>query len=201
MNTTQQTAEQYTSHHDNVVQSAQNAPMQENTMNSLRDPRRKSAFIAALLSIVPGLGQVYVGYYRRGFINILVFGSIFSLLAGTGGNLPFTPLGVMFLIFFEFYNIIDASRRATLFNLSLEGIEQIDLPDELTNKPMSINGSYMLGGVLIIVGVIALSKTLFGFTLEWLQDWWPMAPIGFGIYLVYLAWKDSQTEQAEENAD
>jgi len=194
MNITPQTADQYTGHNENVVQSAQSAPMQENTMNSIRDPRRKSSFIAALLSVVPGLGQVYVGYYRRGFINILVFGSVFSLVAATGGNLPFTPLGIMFLVFFEFYNIIDASRRATLFNLSLEGIEQIDLPDELTNKPMAINGSYMLGAVLVIGGAIALSNTLFGFTLEWLENWWPMAPIGFGLYLVYLAWKDKQEE-------
>ncbi|MDG2174809.1 MAG: hypothetical protein P8M72_01540 [Gammaproteobacteria bacterium] len=102
MNTTPQTADQYAGHQENNIQQAQSAPMQENTMNSIRDPRRKSSFIAALLSFVPGLGQVYVGYYRRGFINILVFGSVFSLLLSTGGDLPFTPLGIMFLIFFEF---------------------------------------------------------------------------------------------------
>jgi hypothetical protein len=201
MNTTPQTADQYAGHQENVVQQAPGARMQENTMNSIRDPRRKSSFIAALLSFVPGLGQVYVGYYRRGFINILVFGSVFSLLVSTNGNLPFTPLGIMFLVFFEFYNIIDASRRATLFNLSLEGIEQIDLPDELTNKPMAINGSYLLGAVLVIGGAIALSNTLFGITLQWLEYWWPVAPIGFGLYLVYLAWKDKQEESGDEKQD
>ncbi|MDG2174810.1 MAG: hypothetical protein P8M72_01545 [Gammaproteobacteria bacterium] len=57
-----------------------------------------------------------------------------------------------------------------MFNLSLEGIEQIDLPDELTNKPMAINGSYLFGAVLVIGGAIALSNTLFGLTLEWLEE-------------------------------
>ena len=54
----------------------------------------------------------------------------------------------VFLIFFEFYNIIDAGRRAILYNLSLDGIENIALPDELTNDPLPVKGSYLLGGVL-----------------------------------------------------
>ena len=36
------------------------------------DQRRKSPTLAALLSLMPGLGQVYVGYYQQGFIDIAV---------------------------------------------------------------------------------------------------------------------------------
>ena len=115
--------------------------------------------------------------------------------------MPLTPLAAFFMVFFWFYNIIDAGRRASLFNLSLEGFDQIDLPDELTNKPLPIKGSYMFGGVLGIGGLILLSNTLFGFSLRWLEDWWPVAPIAFGAYLVYLAWKDSQDEESAKTDD
>lgn len=157
-----------------------------------RDPRRKNPFYAGLLSFLPGLGQVYVGYYRQGFINIVVATSTFSVLVHAGDFQPVIPGGIFFLIFFLLYNVIDAVRRATMFNLTLDGIEQIELPDALTNS--SLGGSYFGGAALLIFGVIALSNTAFGFSLDWLNDWWPLAPIAFGAYLVYKAWLDSQAK-------
>ena len=156
------------------------------------DPRRKNSFYAGLLSLLPGLGQVYVGYYQRGFINILIAGSIFSLLVSSEGSppAPYMPLGVVFLLFFEVYNVIDAARRATLYNLSLDGIEQIELPDELTNG--KLNGSYLGGGALLVFGVVALSNTAFGISLDWLDSYWPLFPIAFGAWLIYQAYQDSQ---------
>ena len=198
MTTTQQTAGQFAGQHENITHSTPQAQPQGNSMNSIRDPRRKSPFLASLLSVLPGLGQVYVGYYRRGFINILTVGTVITLLFNTPEEFPLNPLFGLFLAFFEFYNIIDAGRRASLFNLSLEGIEQIDLPDELTNKPFTINGSYLLGSVLLIIGIVALSNTVFGYSLNWLEDWWPLAPIGFGIYLVYMAYKDGRKDKMHE---
>ena len=47
------------------------------------DPRRKSPALAAMLSLVPGLGQVYLGYYQQGFINILVVAAIIAYLASS----------------------------------------------------------------------------------------------------------------------
>ena len=41
----------------------------------MRDPRSKSPALAAILSMMPGLGQVYIGYYQRGFVHILVIAS------------------------------------------------------------------------------------------------------------------------------
>lgn len=199
MTTTQQTADQFAGQHENVTQPAPHVQHQGNTMNSIRDPRRKSSFLASLLSFLPGLGQVYVGYYRRGFINILTFGTLVTILAGTPEDFVLTPLVALFMVFFVFYNIVDAGRRATLFNLSLEGIEQIDLPDELTNNPFTINGSYLLGTVLLLVGLISLSHTLFDYSLEWLNEWWPIAPIGFGAYLVYMAYRDGRKEGVGDN--
>ncbi|HJO11003.1 MAG: hypothetical protein QGG67_08075 [Gammaproteobacteria bacterium] len=174
---------------------------QGNTFRST-DPRRKSPQGAAFLSLLPGLGQVYVGYYRRGFINIFVAGGVFSLLVATPNNAPpYMPLGVFFLIFFELYNMIDAYRRAIMYNLSLDGIEQITMPDEINDSAFdNIGGSFLGGGILLLFGVIALSNTAFGLSLEWLESWWPVLPMGFGGYLVFKAYQDSQLEGGTEDA-
>ena len=42
----------------------------------------------------------------------------------------------------------------------------------------------------MIVGLIVLSHTAFGASLAWLEDWWPLALIGFGAYLVVKAMQE-----------
>lgn len=150
------------------------------------DPRYKSPFLAAFLSLIPGLGQVYVGYYNRGFVNPVVVGGILSILivAGDSPSPPFFfPLAVIFLIFFWLYNIIDAWRRATMYNLALEGVESISLPDDMSAP--SLGGSTFGGVVLALAGLVILLHTRFGLPVEVLEQWWPVAPIAFGGYLIY----------------
>ena len=156
------------------------------------DPRKKSPFIAGLFSVIPGLGQIYVGYYQRGFIHVVVAGTVLSLLVAMGENQSFAlmPMGVIFLIFFELYNIIDAGRRAALYNLSLDGVEQVDLPDDLSKA--TLGGTFPGGVVLVVFGVIALSHTAFGMSLIWVENWWPLAPIALGVYLFYQAYEEKK---------
>ena len=37
---------------------------------------------------------------------------------------------------------------------------------------------------LWVVGILALSYTKFDMSLTWLEDWWPVIPIGVGLYLI-----------------
>ncbi len=159
------------------------------------DPRTKSAFLAAFLSIVPGLGQIYVGYYQRGFINPVVIGSVIGLLVVTSSQdePPFyLPLAIIFMIFFWLYNIIDAWRRATMYNLALEGVESIQLPDDMGGP--SLGGSMFGGATLLAVGFVILLHTKFGLPLEVLHEWWPVLPMAFGGYLLYRGWLDKQNK-------
>ena len=48
----------------------------------------------------------------------------------------------------------------------------------------SPGGSVAGGVVLIVVGIVLLSNTLFDFSLAWLEDWWPVAPVLVGVWLV-----------------
>lgn len=145
-----------------------------------QDSRRKSPMLAGILSALPGLGQVYVGYYQQGFINLLVVGATISLLASDIG--PLTPLGGLFLAFFWLFNIIDASRRALFYNEALIGLDPFELPADM--KLPGGQGSLMAGILLVCLGGIALSHTVFGFRLDWLEDWWPAALIIVGLVLI-----------------
>lgn len=150
------------------------------------DPRRKTPLLASLLSVMPGLGQVYTGYYVRGFVHALVVAFCIMALANIsyGNETVIGPLFGIFLAFFWLYNIIDAGRRAALYNMYLDGMEEIEPPEDFAFKMPSLGGSVFGGVVMILFGAIALSYTLFGISLAWLEDWWPVAPIALGLYLV-----------------
>jgi hypothetical protein len=149
-------------------------------MSVMGDPRRKSPLFATFLSAMPGLGQVYVGYYQRGFINAVVVGTLIALLASNLG--PLSPLAALFLAFFWLYNVVDAGRRALLYNEALAGRSGVELPEDF--KTPALQGSIPGGLAIVVVGGVLLSHTRFGLPLDWLNEWWPAALILFGVYLV-----------------
>ena len=168
------------------------APVQA-PVAAVSDPRRKSPFLACLLSIMPGLGQVYVGYYQRGFIHAIVIATLITLMA-SGGLADLLPLASLFLAFFWLYNIIDAGRRATLYNMALAGGEDIELPQDF--KVPGLGGSIVGGGVLVAVGILLLLHTRFGVSLDWVEEWWPLVLVAFGAYLLVKALKDRSAQDA-----
>lgn len=156
----------------------------------MRDPRAKSPAAAALLSLVPGLGQVYVGYYQRGFIHAVVAAGIITLLAGDVlGKLE--PMFALFLVFFWLYNVIDAGRRAALYNQYLAGNPAVGLPEDF--RMPSAGGSIFGGACLIAIGFILLLHTRFGMPLDWTEQWWPVAPMIFGVYLLAQAIRERRS--------
>jgi len=144
------------------------------------DPRMKSPALAIVMSLMPGLGQIYIGYYGQGFFNIVIVASIITILSRE--ETPFTPFFALFLAFFWLYNVVDAYRRATLYNLTLEGLAPGQLPDISIAQN---RGSLFWGVLLIIAGGLALTHTAFGYSLAWLDRWWPLALVLVGLYLIY----------------
>lgn len=149
------------------------------------DARYKSRLLATLMSLVPGLGQIYVGYYQQGFINIIVIAGLISLLASEALGNSFTPFLAFFMVFYWLFNMVDAYRKAVFYNQALEGLGPLDLPEG--EQFSGLRGSLLGGVVLIIVGAIALGYTRFGLPLAWIQHWWPAALILMGVYLLYQA--------------
>ena len=147
------------------------------------DPRRKSPMLALVLSAMPGLGQIYVGYYQQGFTNAVIVAGLIGLLNSGAANGGAEGLFGLFLAFFWLYNVVDAWRRAVFYNNALAGIGPADLPEEF---PRATGRGSLAGGIaLMVVGVVLLMNTLFSVSLEWLEDWWPLAFILVGAWLVY----------------
>jgi hypothetical protein len=179
---------------DQPAQPIQQPPMPSAVMRGLhQDPRTKSVPLACFLSAMPGLGQVYTGFYTRGFVNAVTFAGIITILT-TGDLEEFTPFFALFLAFFWLHNIIDAGRRATFYNQMLAGGDSMDSFSPELKMPGS-SGSILAGAALIVGGLIALSYTRFDMSLVWVEDWWPVGPILGGAYLVFLAIRDRSNEK------
>ena len=162
------------------------------------DPLRRSPLVAALLSLAPGLGQVYCGYTRLGFIHAVVVVVMFGFLSLDHLSEPLSAIGAVFLTFFWLYGVVDAWRRAVLVNQSLLGRLHLELP--ATVGEPGFRGSLAGGIALVALGALLLSNTLFGISLDWVGDWWPVALIGFGAFLAWRALQDRQDRRADEPA-
>jgi hypothetical protein len=142
--------------------------------------------MATMLSLMPGLGQIYVGYYQQGFINIAVVAGIITLLASSAirGAEPF--FGV-FLAFYWIYQMIDANRRAHHYNQVMAGLGGEKVPEGF--EMPTTRGSLLGGGVLIVLGILFILDLNFDVSMEWVENWWPLILVLAGVNLVYKAMK------------
>jgi len=162
------------------------------TLDQRFDPRRKSPPMAAVLSIFPGLGQVYIGYYVRGFVIAAVIGLTFAVAVES--REPIGPLLALACVFLWLFNIIDAGRMAALYNHAAAGVDAVQMPEDF--KLPKMGGSIVGGATLLLFGAIALSNTAFDFSLDWLEDWWPLFPLALGAYLLARGVMDHQAASA-----
>ncbi|HXC15950.1 MAG TPA: hypothetical protein VNV60_00770 [Holophagaceae bacterium] len=152
-----------------------------------RDPRFKSPLFAAFLSLMPGVGQVFLGYTRLGFVHGVTAATLICLMS-TNRLGPLEPLVGVFMVFFWLYNLVDAYRRATLLNEAITRLETPQLPDGFGS--VSSGARIAAGGILIVAGTLALLNLRFGISMEWLDRWWPAGLVLMGLYLVIRAIKD-----------
>lgn len=152
-----------------------------------RDPRLKSPIVATVLSLMPGLGQVYLGYTRLGFIHGFTLAALIALLSSNHlGGLE--PLFGVSLAFFYLYNLVDAHRRAVLLNEAVLRLEVPELPDGF--GAVSTGARILMGLALIVVGMGALLSLEFGISFAWLERWWPAGLVAAGLILVWQALRE-----------
>jgi len=155
-----------------------------------RDLPLKSTTLAIILSVlVPGLGQVYVGYYRHAFLYIAIFASTITLLASEGGS-GLEPLLGVFLGFFYFYQLIDAGRKSSMYNRILLSGQS----GEIDSEELPGSGGSTFGGIaLLVIGVLALSHNVLDYSMAWLEDWWPLALIVGGVWVIHKSREKNKT--------
>lgn len=146
------------------------------------NPLIKNPFVAGMLSIFPGLGNIYNGLYLRGVAFFVAFASCIGMLDNDGG--PFFGLALAFTYIF---NIVDAVRQASLINMGLSA----DPSASYRPTPLTAGGGTALAGVVLFgIGLIALLERWFHIDMTWLADAWPVVPMALGLWLVILAWRD-----------
>ena len=150
--------------------------------------RRKSPGLAAVLSLFPGLGQVYVGALRRGFTYAGVFAA-FTLVMSSDVSDAIKPAAGLMFAFFFLYNLFDAARMANLFNDTADGATLEELRRDFL-AGVGQRGSIGGGVALLAGGVLFLMHTWLGLSLDFLEYWWPLLPIGFGAWLVWAGVRD-----------
>ncbi|KAA0256671.1 hypothetical protein FBQ97_11955 [Acidobacteria bacterium ACD] len=143
---------------------------------------RKSPGAAGALSVLPGLGHVYLGLYQRAVLFFLVWVVAMSIAERAHG-----PIGIV-VAFWWFFVLIDAVRQANAINLSGAPESNI-VSDELKTK---IPGSLGFGVFLILVGLFFLIDRFVTIDLSFLWDWWPLLVIGFGGWQVFTYFKAKQ---------
>lgn len=158
------------------------------------DPRQKSPVLAIVLSLMPGLGQIYVGFYQQGFLNILVVASIISAMVRGVPDYLYPFLG-LFLAFYWLYNLVDAFRRASFYNQALSGMTETPIPAEF--RTLTDRGSLAGGTVLVLLGLFFFAHTRLGMPLEWLEQWWPMGLVGVGLFLLFQNIKDRKKSKEQ----
>ena len=178
-----------------------NTEMYDNTPSAPQEPQRyapppptpqapprrrahKSPALATVLSSMPGLGQVYVGYYQQGFINAGVVAIAITMLS-TGVMRGAEVLIALPMAFFWLYNMIDANRRAIHYNRMADGLSGEEMPDEFTTP--GAKGSVPWGVVLVVVGTMFLLDLNTDFSMAWVEDWWPLLLVGGGVWLIMKA--------------
>jgi hypothetical protein len=151
---------------------------------------RKNLLVAGILSLLPGMGNIYNGLYIRGITFFLVVSGLMSL-ASRDEEFVFA------IVFVWFFNIVDAVRQASLINYGYaHDLGLIDLPA----KPKAGQGGLFLGVMLIAIGFFALLDRVFDVDLRWLIDAWPALLILIGGWLVW-AWYRERNQEEKEQAE
>ncbi|HEX4961278.1 MAG TPA: hypothetical protein VF173_10605 [Thermoanaerobaculia bacterium] len=137
---------------------------------------RKNPGLAALLSLFPGMGNVYNGLYLRGITFFLIIATCMSI------TIRGHDLFGLAVAFFWIFNVIDAYRQATLINYGYaQDLGLLDLP----RHPRAGQGGLVAGVLLMLIGLFAIVDRYFDVRLDWLLDLWPFALVVGGVWLIW----------------
>lgn len=153
----------------------------------------RSPVLAALLSVVPGLGNVYNGLYLRGGTLFLVTVGIFFL--ATQEKEEGLALLIPAMLFSWLFNLFDAYRQATLIN---HGVSEDPALAQRRTVPAQAPGGLVLGLAVFLVGFYGLLSQFFDLDLSILIDYWYLGFMAFGGWLVARALGDKKQGSESE---
>jgi hypothetical protein len=160
---------------------------------SQSSPMRKRPFLAGMLSLFPGIGNIYNGLYLRGLMFFLLAVASIHLTASNGELWGFV------VAFVWIFNVLDAWRQANLINLGYS--TDLGVVDSPQGETALGKGSLIPGVLMIVFGTAAFLDLAFGIDLDWMIEFWPIYLIGAGAWLVVVALKARQEDLAPSEAE
>ncbi len=131
--------------------------------------------VSFILGLFPGVGSICNGDYLKGFLQVLIFGSLVSL-ADSSAVGDFGSMFVVLSIVFYLYMPLDAYHTAKKRILALGGITVISPFERL-----QLSGLWT-GSLCFILGTIFLVNQYVPGTLRFVIRGWPLVLIAGGIY-------------------
>jgi len=158
------------------------------------DTKRKSPGLAALLSLIPGLGQLYNGQAVKGIVFLAVF---FGLVQLTEHD----DFVALFVVVFYLYAVYDAYRTARQINAAVADASRTQaaagatapgfVPETEPRRPSDLSlsfntreGSRVWGYLLVALGALLLLANLGIPVLHLVRVLWPVGLIVLGARLL-----------------
>lgn len=138
--------------------------------------KRKHGLLLFIAACIPGCGEMYQGYMKRGISILTAFCAVFALAVFLEiGALSVLMIPLWLFSFFDSYNLrgqtdtqVEANPDAYLFGLS-------DMDSQRMSNLLQKRHS-LVGWVLVVLGVYILFDTFVGRLMqllcEWMGQWW-----------------------------
>ncbi len=132
---------------------------------------KRSPSAAVFLSLLPGLGHIYVGQVAKGFLIGLTFALGIHMVDEVAG-----PLGIL-IPFLLLYAMVDAHRAAVEVN-------RIVASGGTPPKGPDLGITKWWGYLLIGLGALFTLENFDLIDFEWISRLWPLALIALGIFIL-----------------
>lgn len=125
--------------------------------------RKKSRFWLFVWSLMPGAGEMYLGFMKMGISLMIGFMGLIALVALTNiGALAVLPVTMWFYSFFHANNLagLDEHTFMAMEDRLLFGLDEWSTIEELGSR-MTGKKKTVVAGIFIIIGVITLWQAVF----------------------------------------
>jgi len=140
----------------------------------------KSPILALVLSLFPGIGQIYNGQPAKALVFFFAWAGSIYLTAEAN------PFFAFLIAFTYFYNLVDAWRSAAAINMRHARGSAV-FEEDTTESPA-------WGAALIGVGALLLFNNLGWLRLAALQRYWPLVLMAAGAAFLYGSMRRAKRE-------
>lgn len=174
--------------------------------------KKKSGFLTFLLSLIPGAGEMYMGFMKQGLSIMAVFWGLIFIAAylHIGPVLFVLPI----LWCYSFFNVHNLRGMSDEEFYAVEDDYMFHLEKVVPLEKWSKKQNNILAGILILVGAMVLWNNLTSYMYDYLPSWiyWRFIEdipqiiiavilIAAGAVLIKGKKKALDSEQAQENEE